>query len=63
MAPVVALNPAEGVQVYEVPPVAVSVAEAPKQMVGELTVMGVKEPQLMVAVPMKLSGSAVVCEL
>jgi hypothetical protein len=42
---------------------AVRVAEAPRQIVGELTVMGVKVPQLIVAVPKKLSGNDVVCEL
>jgi len=36
--PVVALNPVEGVQLYVVPPEAVSVVEVPEQMVAELTV-------------------------
>jgi hypothetical protein len=36
--PVVALNPVEGLQLYEVAPFAVSVAVLPEQIVGELTV-------------------------
>jgi hypothetical protein len=40
-----------------------SVADAPRHIVGELTVIGVKVLQLIVAVPIKLRGKAVVCEL
>ena len=38
VAPVVALKPVDGVQVYVVPPDAVNVAVPPEQMVGEFTV-------------------------
>jgi hypothetical protein len=39
------------------------VAEEPKHIDGELTVMGVKVLQLIVAVPKKLRGTDVVWEL
>ena len=38
LAPVVALNPVEGVQLYVVAPLALSVVELPLHIVGELTV-------------------------
>ena len=41
------------------PPVAVSVAELPGQIVALFTVIGVKVEQLTVAVPKKLSGNDV----
>ena len=38
-APVVALNPVAGVQLYVLAPAAVNVVELPRQMVGEFTVI------------------------
>ena len=63
VAPLVALNPVAGDQLYVFPPVAVSVALWLGQIVAELTDIGVKVEQLIVAVPKKLSGNEVLWEL
>jgi hypothetical protein len=63
VAPVVALKPVAGDQLYVKPPEAVSVALWPGHMVAEFTVIGVKVEQLIVAVPKKLRGKEVLCEL
>ena len=62
-APVVALSPVAGDQVYDVPPVPVTVPHPPWQIVEPVAVIATNVEQLTCAVPKKLSGIVVVNEL